>query len=293
MTREIYPIDCDQIVAGSNDRTVFDQAGLVELAESIRKNGLIQPITVRPLAPGKYEIVAGERRFRAITQILKWSQISAVVADLTDEEASAIMLAENTGRKDLDPMDEARAFQVRSERFGWTNHEIAKAAGISPSLVERRRSLLSLLPDLQFMVRKGHLPIGHAETMAGLGSQRQMIALRVLRDSARVPTLASFREFVNKLREEQDQEELFDLASAFELQVQRLEAPRRGRSAGVSVPTRDDIPPVEVRSSDNTGAIIGRWVQTLFDMGHEEEAATVGTLYTALVKSNFVQLPIL
>ena len=106
---EIANIPVSSIAAGNNDRKEFDPVKLEELAASIAAHGLAQPITVRPLSgliPG-FEIVAGERRFRAISRVLQWDTIPAIVRDLDDEAASAIMLAENTGRADLNPIEEA------------------------------------------------------------------------------------------------------------------------------------------------------------------------------------------
>lgn len=99
---EVTQIDIRLIVPGDNDRTIFDQTHIIELAENIAANGLIQPITVREIDGGSdplYQIVAGERRFRAI-ETLEWGEVPAIIKDLTEEEASAVMLAENIGRRD-------------------------------------------------------------------------------------------------------------------------------------------------------------------------------------------------
>jgi ParB family chromosome partitioning protein len=118
----VHEIRASTIRAGTNDRKHFDEVKLGELAESISEHGLAEPIIVRPVTSFcgvGYEIVAGERRFRAMTTILDRSFIPAIVRELDDESASAIMLAENTGRADLDPIEEANAYQSRIERFGW------------------------------------------------------------------------------------------------------------------------------------------------------------------------------
>src|SRR3990172_6037874 len=215
---EISQIPTFQIKPGNNDRVIFNQAKLEELAASIAAHGLAQPITVRPLLTctrcdytgphqedercpscggvdwvnGQYQIVAGERRFRAISQILKWDTAPCIVRPLGDEEASAIMLAENTGRADLNPIEEANAYASRAQRFGWNNDQIAKAAGVSSDLVKRRRGLLSLISDVQHLVAGGHLPIGHAEAMTGLDKGRQLIALRIYRESKNGLPLTQF-----------------------------------------------------------------------------------------------------
>ena len=199
-----------EIVAGSNDRTVFDSNGLQELADSIAANGLAQPITVRWLeARGRYEIVAGERRFRAHL-LLGRETVRAIVRDLTDAEAAAIMLAENTGRKDLDPVDEARAYKARMTMFGWDVKTIAEKAGVSPQRINNRLTLLRLREDIQHLVRTGNLQIGYAQVLAEseLDNNRQLIALKRLQ-TCPAPTPQWFRKECSELREAEAQEDMF------------------------------------------------------------------------------------
>jgi ParB/RepB/Spo0J family partition protein len=208
----IQDLQISQIVAGNNDRTRFDQAALLELADSIREHGLAQPITVR-LVGNVYQVVAGERRLRAIRDILGRETIPAIVRDLNDEAASAIMLAENVARADLDPIDEARAYQARMDAYGWTVKDCATQAGVSSVRVKFRLKLLRLRPELQDLVRNGDLPLGYAQILsdADLDTNRKMLALARLRDNPR-PTPMWFRKEVNRLREAQCQESLFDTA---------------------------------------------------------------------------------
>lgn len=286
----ITPLPSACIYAGNNDRKTFDPEGLRELAESIRDNGLAQPPTVRNIADGQYEIVAGERRFRAIN-LLGWETIPVIIRDLSDEEASAIMLAENTSRADLNPLEEGQAYQIRQERFGWSFARIAETAGVSVQRVQRRLSLLQLLPEVQTMVKHGHFPLGHAELLHDLDANRQGIALRLFRESPAMP-LSRFRQIVGQLRAEQDQDALFNLEEFLTVQVQQAaDLACRGKAAEVNVPTRQDLPPVEMTSKDNTAAVISRYIATLESTGQHDEAATLGTLYSALVKGNFLSLP--
>jgi len=287
---EIVHIPCRLVVPGQNDRTDFDQARLVELADSIRQNSLAQPITVRQVAAG-FEIVAGERRFRAISQILSWPTVPAIVRSLTDEEASAIMLAENTSRADLNPIEEALAYQARISRFGWDIETIAARAGKSADLVRRRLSLLKLASEIQSLLRSGHLPIGHAEAMTVLDTNRQRLAIRIYNQGGAV-TLSQFRHIVGELHAEQSQESLFDLASFWVEQVQQENFPRRGAHAFTGAPTRPDLPPVVMASSsDSVSAVIDRYIATLLDQGRTQEAAVIGTLYDSLVRLNFLTVP--
>lgn len=198
-----------EIVAGNNDRTTFDPAKLKELAESIKAHGLIQPITVRAIEGSDiFQIVCGERRFRAC-KLLCWETIPCAVIDVSDEDASAMMLAENTARADLDPIDEALAYVRRAERFGWTAKEIAERAGVGQVRVSWRMKLLSLDTALQDLVRTGNFPVGYAQDLAiaGLPSFYQWKAFGAMRDNPS-PTPSWFRAVVSKLAETAHQQSL-------------------------------------------------------------------------------------
>jgi ParB/RepB/Spo0J family partition protein len=216
----ISHIDVSLVVAGNNDRTVFSPSALSELASSIQSHGLAQPITVREIVSDSsdtiYQIVAGERRFRACTQILGWTSIPAIVADMTDEEASAIMLAENVARQDLDAIDEGIAYHNRITQFGWTVQECAARAGVSATRVRFRTKLLALRSDLQNLVRTGNLPLGYAQALAdaNLDINYQGIAISRLNANA-TPTPAWFRTVVAELLEKQSTVSLFDSSPLF------------------------------------------------------------------------------
>lgn len=214
---QVENIPTAQIIPGDNDRTVFDPARIADLAASIAANGLAQPVTVRILDTNTpdplYQIVAGERRFRACKS-LGMETIPAIIADLNEEEAAAVMLAENTARADLDPIDQALAYQKRMQRFGWSVAEVAQKAGVSAVHVQFRLKLLRLRSDLQGLVRTGSLPLGYAQIIADadLDPNRQMIAFSKLRDNPS-PTTGWFRRLCGQLLEEQAQRNLFDLGS--------------------------------------------------------------------------------
>jgi ParB/RepB/Spo0J family partition protein len=208
--KPINDIPISQIIPGKNDRTIFDESGLRELAESIKEHGLIQPITVRYVEDCKqFEIIAGERRFRAC-KLLGWQTIPAIVTDLKDQEASAITLAENIARKSLDPIDEACAYQSRMESFGWSIEDLCKYAGTSTIHIQFRLKLLKLIPEIQKLIRGGNIQIGYAQILAdaNLDSNFQLIAFSKLRDNPK-PTMGWFRSIVSELKEKQDQGILF------------------------------------------------------------------------------------
>ena len=286
---EVTRLGVEQIVAGNNDRTVFNQEALEELAANIALNGLIQPITVRLLDETEmYQLVAGERRYRAC-RLLGMSEISAFVEDLTAEEAAAVMLAENVARADLDPMDEARAYQSRMQRYGWNVQRIATAAGVSIDRVQRRLALLNLRDDLQKMVAAGQLPVGHAELAARLDGNRQGIAVKVLACGKAIP-LSTFRMMVSDLAEQQDQEALFDIESFWVQQAAEPSA-TRGKDALAGLLTGGYLPTPEIKGSDSTGTVIARYAQDLARLGFPTEAGAVSTLLVALAAKNFCAMP--
>jgi ParB/RepB/Spo0J family partition protein len=208
--KPIKDIPISRIIPGKNDRTIFDESGLRELAESIKEHGLIQPITVRHAKDDKrFEIIAGERRFRAC-KLLGWKTIPAIVTTLKDEDASAVTLAENIARKSLDPIDEACAYQSRIESFGWSLEDISKYAGTSTIHIQFRLKLLRLIPEIQKLIRGGNILIGYAQILAdaNLDSNFQLLAFSKLRDNPK-PTTGWFRSIVLELKEKQDQGILF------------------------------------------------------------------------------------
>jgi len=155
-------------------REHFDEAKLKELAASIKKLGLVQAISIRPHPDGndEYMIIAGERRWRAL-QIAGIETAKVEIYTTTDEEKiAAIQVAENVGRAEMNPMEEARAFQKMIDT-GSDPEKIAAAVGASKTKVERRLSFLTLIPSLQEMVKHGSLPIARAEIIAAGGLRDQ------------------------------------------------------------------------------------------------------------------------
>lgn len=145
-------------------RKHFDEAELSDLSSSIKTHGVLQPILVRPIADGKYEIVAGERRWRA-AQRAGLHSIPAVIRELNEVEVLEIAIVENVQRMDLNPIEEAQGFQALIDRFGRTQQDIADAVGKSRPHIANMLRLLQLPDDLQEMVRDGRLSSGHARAI--------------------------------------------------------------------------------------------------------------------------------
>lgn len=201
----ITEVPVDRVVAGNNDRTSFDDGRLADLATSIRQHGLAQPIIVRP-AGERYEIVAGERRFRAISTILGWTTVPAIVRSYDDRAAGAVMLAENTARVDLDPIDEADAYAKRSSE-GWTVADIAAAAGVSRSRVQSHLAIADLSDEARDLIRTRNLSVSAAQWLVGLDANRQHLAITAMVSGDLTPS--QLARVCQRLRTEQDQDGLF------------------------------------------------------------------------------------
>jgi ParB family chromosome partitioning protein len=145
---------------------------LEELANSIRAQGVVQPIVVRPIGGGRYEIIAGERRWRA-TQLAGLHEIPAVVRDVPDQAAMAMALIENIQREELNPMEEAQALYRLIEEFGLTHQQTADAVGRSRASVSNLLRLLGLNEDIKRMLGNGDLEMGHARALLALSGEQQ------------------------------------------------------------------------------------------------------------------------
>ncbi len=153
-------------------RRDMDPQALDELAQSIRRQGLMQPIVVRPLVGGGYEIIAGERRWRAC-QLAGLEQIPALVRELSDEAAIAMALIENIQREDLNPIEEASALQRLQQEFQLTQQQVADAVGKSRVSIANLLRLMALPEEVKTLLANGDLEMGHARALLGLPAARQ------------------------------------------------------------------------------------------------------------------------
>ncbi len=145
-------------------RKQFDEDALNELADSIAKHGVLQPLLVRPLLNGGYQLVAGERRWRA-SRIAGLTEVPVVIKELTDAQVAELALVENVQREDLNPLEEANGYKELSEKYGYTQDEISSMVGRSRSAVANALRLLSLPSEVQELVMKGELSTGHAKAI--------------------------------------------------------------------------------------------------------------------------------
>ncbi len=170
----------DQMVAGIyQPRTRMDEGALYELAESIRAQGIMQPILVRRLTEGensgKYEIIAGERRFRA-SKLAGLNEVPVLVRDVPNEAAAAMALIENIQREDLNPLEEAQGLQRLIREFGLTHEQAAQAVGRSRSAASNLLRLLNLADPVQTMLMAGDIDMGHARALLTLDRAAQITA---------------------------------------------------------------------------------------------------------------------
>ncbi len=160
----------------SQPRRSFDDEAITELAQSIQAHGMLQPIVVRPLAEGRYQIVAGERRWRAAKRI-GLSEVPVIIRELSDAEASQIALVENLQRENLTPIEEAKGFQALMQQYGMTQEDVARIVGRSRPAVANALRLLGLPAFVQDALEKGKLTVGHAKALAAIRDQELLLTL--------------------------------------------------------------------------------------------------------------------
>ena len=156
-------------------RTRMDEGALYELAESIKSQGVMQPILVRPVGAGRYEIIAGERRLRA-ARLAGLDEVPVLVREVPDEAAAVMALIENMQREDLNPLEEAQGLQRLVDEFGLTHEQAAQAVGRSRSAASNLLRLLKLAPAVQQLLMAGDLEMGHARALLPLDAAQQILS---------------------------------------------------------------------------------------------------------------------
>ncbi len=170
---DLNELPLDQVVRGRyQPRREFDEQSLEELAASIRAQGVMQPVVVRRRPQGGYELIAGERRWRA-AQLAGLTNIPAMIKDVSDEQASAMALIENIQREDLNPLEEAFALQRLKDEFQLTQQQVADAVGKSRVAVTNLLRLLNLVPPVRQLLQSGDIEMGHARALLSLSPADQ------------------------------------------------------------------------------------------------------------------------
>jgi ParB family chromosome partitioning protein len=171
-----HTLKLTQLQAGKyQPRTRMDEGSLYELAESIKAQGVMQPILVRPVAPGRYEIIAGERRMRA-AKLAGLDEVPVLVREVPDEAAAAMALIENIQREDLNPLEEAQGLKRLTDEFGLTHEQAAQSVGRSRSAASNLLRLLNLTEPVQQMLMAGDIDMGHARALLPLEGAQQILS---------------------------------------------------------------------------------------------------------------------
>ncbi|MBE2198114.1 MAG: ParB/RepB/Spo0J family partition protein [Anaerolinea sp.] len=301
----IAEIPLIQITPGkiiANDRTYFEDAALIGLAKSISETGLIEPIVVRSGAADDYEIIAGERRFRAVSLYTEkvaageWEEsqrckpgfITAIIrSDSDDDLALEIMLVENLQREDLNPMEEAWAYQKRMEA-GWSKARLVQVAQTSYSRVNSRLKLLALAPEIQVLVRQGHLNLGYAEEISQLSHDGQRQVIQWLNRQTYAPARKHVMEYVGKLKEAEDSRPLFDFSSLFSASAVEA-AETEGKRVSDILPPLENLPNLPLRKGP-IGQVIDAYIAELIAAEQYSEARVLMHLWRQLMKSNYAQV---
>ena len=193
----------DMVAGMYQPRTRMDEGALYELAESIKAQGIMQPILVRKLSDGpnagKYEIIAGERRFRA-SRLAGLNEVPVLVRDVPNEAAAAMALIENIQREDLNPLEEALGLQRLIKEFGLTHETAAQAVGRSRSAASNLLRLLNLAEPVQTMLMAGDIDMGHARALLGLDKAAKMTAANQI--NAKKMSVREAESLVKKLSAE-------------------------------------------------------------------------------------------
>ena len=157
-------------------RKTFDEEALSELSQSIATHGILQPLLVRPLTDGSYQLIAGERRWRA-ARMAGLTEVPVVIREMSDSEAMELALVENLQREDLNPIEEAKGFQLLMETYALTQEQAAERVGKSRPAVANAMRLLTLPDDVLVLVERGELSAGHARALVPLTDEAEAVAL--------------------------------------------------------------------------------------------------------------------
>lgn len=232
-------------------RKYFDKEALEELASSISEHGLLQPILVREYGDGRYQIIAGERRFRA-SKLAGLTEIPALVVEKDDATAAQLALIENIQREDLNPLEEAMAYKALAEEYHMTQEELSQKIGKSRSAIANTIRLLELPDEILTLVASGELSAGHARTLLGVNDRDNMILLaqKAVEEDLSVRVLEELVKKWNKPVKEKEEEEIpfVDYFRELEIRVQthlgrkvKIEGKGRKKTITLSYEDNEDL----------------------------------------------------
>jgi len=230
----VIELSLGQIVTNPfQPRRIFDEAALADLAASITENGILQPIIVRPTEDSKkFEILAGERRWRA-SKLAEQTVVPAIIRDLDDQQMMQAAILENLQREDLTPLEEAQAYRDMMDVMNLTQAEVAKRLGKARSAVANLLRLLTLPDAVKDLVNDGSLSMGQARTLLGLRNKRRIpsVAKRVVDEGL---TVRQLEQLVNKMNEQGDESKPTTVPSAYLTATQNVLEEKFGTKVNVT-----------------------------------------------------------
>lgn len=233
-------------------RTDFDDEAIKELSESIKQHGVLQPLLVRPMATGGYQIVAGERRWRA-SRLAGLTEVPVYIKELTDEQTAQLALVENLQREDLNPVEEAIGYKELMEAYGYTQEQVSKIVGKSRPAIANSLRLLTLDETTLGLVREKEISVGHAKVLAGVEDKelRAELALKVKRDLLTVRNLEELLKKSNSSKKPAEPPK----KDVYFKEVEISLAETMGRKVNVSGKNGKGKLEIEFYSNDDLGAI--------------------------------------
>ncbi len=190
-------------------RKILDEEKIKSLADSIEEHGIIQPLIVRPIAEGRYQIVAGERRWRA-SRIAGLKEVPVIVKEYTDKETAEIALVENLQRENLNPIEEAEGYQTLMEEYNMTQDEVAKRVSKSRPAITNSLRLMQLPDDVIDLVKWGKLTAGHGRALVPTGNMAMECAARIIKEGLSVRDTEKMVKKLLTPRKEREKNEFFD-----------------------------------------------------------------------------------
>ena len=248
----------DQIEANPfQPRSTFDEDALNELANSIREKGVIQPITVRKIKAEKYQIVAGERRWRA-SKLVGLNKIPAVIRNFDDQEMLEIALIENIQREDLNPVEEAKAYKEMLDNFEITQAELAKQVGKSRSNVSNMVRLLKLAEKVKNHLERGTITIGHARALLSLEEEAAQVAACeniIIQDLTVRETEKYVEKLKNPLKDKEKKKEKEELPQVWQQAAAELEK-KLGTKVNIKQRKKNNLLTIELDSVDRLNELV-------------------------------------
>lgn len=240
-------------------RKSFDDEALAVLAESIREYGIIQPLVVRPLSGGMYQIVAGERRWRA-ARMLGMNEVPVIIKELSDAEAMQIALIENLQRENLNPIEEAQGYKQLIESYQMTQEEISKTVGRSRSAVANALRLLNLPYEVQKLLQNGDISVGHAKALVAVDDENILLDLAYKAAQDKL-TVRAMEKIISKLDEEVTSEKQNNVIDSYFKEMELSLNEHLGRKVKVDYGKNKGVLILEFYDKDDLKSIAEKLVE--------------------------------